>query len=194
MLDSTDEREAAHLDLVLDDVAQAAEHLLGVADLGEDDAELVAAQAGHGVLGPGVVGEALGQLGEELVAAVVAEGVVDLLEAVQVDDGDGGSRVAAHGVDHGLLGALVEQRPVGEVGERVVLGQELVLLHLLAQAAADRHRDDEEGDVQRTEADEEVAVRACGARRRRRRRWARRAGRPRGPPPRARATPAVSGR
>ncbi len=87
--------EAAHLDLVLDDVAQAPEHLLGVTDLGQDDAELVAAQAGHGVLGPGVVGEALGQLGQQLVAAVVAQRVVDLFEPVEVDDGDGGPRVAS---------------------------------------------------------------------------------------------------
>ena len=85
------QREPAHLDLVLDDVAQPAEHLLGVTDLGQDDAELVAAQAGHGVLGPDVIGEALGQLGEQLVAAVVAEGVVDLFEPVEVDDGDGGA-------------------------------------------------------------------------------------------------------
>ena len=54
---------------MLDDVAETAEDLLGVTDLGEDHAELVAAQTGHGVLGPGVIGEALGQLGEELVAA-----------------------------------------------------------------------------------------------------------------------------
>ena len=127
-------------------------------DVGEDDAELVPAQPGHGVLGPGVIGEALRQEREQLVAAVVAEGVVDLLEPVQVDDGDGGPGVAPHRLHDGFVGALVEQRPVGQLGERVVLGQELVLLDLLAQTAADRHRDDEEDHVQRPEPEEEVAV------------------------------------
>ncbi len=152
------QRETAHLDLVLDDVAQPAKHLFGVAYLGQDEPELVPAQACHGVLGPRVVGEALGQQGQELVAALVAQGVVDLLEPVQVDDGDGSTRVAPHGSQHRLLGALVEQRAVGQLGERVVLGQELVLLDLLAQAAADRDRDEEQHEVQGPQAQGEVAV------------------------------------
>ncbi len=129
--------------------AQAPEHLLGVGDVGEDEPELVAAQPGHGVLGPDVVGQALGQAGEELVAVVVPERVVDLLEAVEVDDGQRRPGVAADGAGHGLMGALVEQRPVGQVGEGVVLGQELVHANLLAQPAADRHGDHEERQVQR---------------------------------------------
>ena len=88
----------------------------------------------------------------------MTEGVVDLFETVQVDNGDRDAGVGADGVDHGLLGALVEERPVGEFGEGVVLGQELVLLHLVAQAAAHRDGDDEEGHVQRAQAEEEVAV------------------------------------
>jgi len=105
-----------------------------------------------------VVGEALGQQRQELVAAVVPEGVVDLLEPVQVHDGDGSTRVAPHGAHHGLLGALVEQRAVGQLRERVVLGQELVLLDLLAQAAAHRDRHEEQHDVQGPQAQGEVAV------------------------------------
>ena len=88
----------------------------------------------------------------------MAERVVDLLEPVEVDDGDRGRLSRCRTARHRLLGALVEQRPVGELGERVVLGQELVLLDLVAQAPADRHRDREQHAVQERKTDEEVAV------------------------------------
>jgi hypothetical protein len=50
---------------------------------------------------------------------VVAEGVVDLLEPVQVDQGQRGRDQLAVGLTHRLPGAVIEQGPVGEPGEGV---------------------------------------------------------------------------
>ena len=56
---------------------------------------------------------------EQEVAAAMAEGVVDLLEAVEVDDHHRGPlALASRAVDR-LLDAVVEQAPVGQAGERV---------------------------------------------------------------------------
>ena len=52
---------------------------------GQQDRELVAAEAGHGVRLAHDVAQPVGDLDEQLVAAGVAEGVVDLLEAVDVE-------------------------------------------------------------------------------------------------------------
>jgi hypothetical protein len=56
--------------------------MLGV---GHDDRELLAAVAARQVDGPDVGGQAHGELAQHLVADVVAEAVVDLLEVVDVD-------------------------------------------------------------------------------------------------------------
>jgi len=89
----------------------------GVADVDADDDELVAAEAGYEVVGPDGVRQPVGHGQEELVARLVAEGVVDELEVVEVDE--------QH--RHGRLGPgqlipqrLPEQAAVGKAGEAVV--------------------------------------------------------------------------
>jgi hypothetical protein len=64
----------------------------------------------------------------------VAERVVDLLEMVQVDHHHRDARVAALREELGLAQAVVEQAPVGQPGQRVVVGEEARLL-LLALAS-----------------------------------------------------------
>ena len=65
---------------------------LGLVESAEQDGELVAAEPGHGVLGPDHGGQGARDLDQQRVAGVVTEGVVDLLEVVQVDDRDGRRR------------------------------------------------------------------------------------------------------
>ena len=102
------------------------------ADALAQDRELVAAEARHGVLRPHHALEALGDLAQHLVAGAVAERVVDALEAVEVEEVDGGGRIAVAPGEH-VAQAVAEQRPVGQAGERVVQGQALELdLHALA--------------------------------------------------------------
>jgi hypothetical protein len=57
--------------------------------VGEDDGELVAAQPGQHVPRPERAGHPRAELREQQVADVVAELVVDLLEAIQVDEQQG---------------------------------------------------------------------------------------------------------
>ncbi len=94
--------------------------LAGVAE--DEGGELVAAEAGGGVPGADGLVEAAGGVDEEFVTGLVADGVVDRLEAVQVDEEDGGAAVAAAAAGQGLADAAGEQGAVGQVGERVVLG------------------------------------------------------------------------
>src|SRR5581483_10504680 len=110
------------LDLLVDDGPQPAEGAFGVGPVGQDHAELVTAEPGDRVGVAHVAGQPPGQLGEEAVAAVVAEGVVDLLEAVEVHDGEGDGTAAPPAQLEGGGGPVVEQRAVGQGGEAIVLG------------------------------------------------------------------------
>src|SRR5690606_13575894 len=85
------------------------------------------AESRRGVAGPDGVLEAAARLDEQLVARLVADGVVDLLEAVEVDEEDGGAGVARAAAAERLADPGGEQGPVGQVGERVVLGVVLQL-------------------------------------------------------------------
>ncbi len=93
----------------------------------DEGGELVAAEAGGGVPGPDGLLEAAGGLDEQLVTGLVADGVVDGLEAVEVDEEHGGAGVARAAAGEGLADPGGEQGPVGQVGERVVLGVVLQL-------------------------------------------------------------------
>ena len=64
--------------------------LVGVAVAGEDE-ELVAAEAADGVAGPHLLDQPARDLPQQRVAELVAEGVVDGLEAVEVEHQEGGA-------------------------------------------------------------------------------------------------------
>src|SRR6185503_1328242 len=86
--------------------------------------------------------DAMRRLAQHGVAGAVAERIVDLLEAVQVDHHYRDARIAALREKHRLAQAVVEQAAVGQAGQRVVIGEEARLL-LLALAFGDvlRHAD-----------------------------------------------------
>ena len=75
---------------------------------------------------------------QQLVAGLVAERVVDLLEAVEVDEERGGLGAAAPGAGEHLLDAVEDQRAVGQPGQRIV--QRLVADALEQPRVADRDR------------------------------------------------------
>src|SRR6185503_3072655 len=88
--------------------------------------ELVAAEArGHLVAADGAA-QALGDGEQEAVAGVVAETVVDDLEAVEVDEQDGDAAAAAVDAVERALEAAHEQQAARQPGERVT--QELLLV------------------------------------------------------------------
>src|SRR6266508_3653776 len=109
------------------------ERVGGAAGVLDQDDELVAAEPGDGVAGPYVGAQPLGDQGEQLVADLVSEGVVDGLERVQVQQQHGQQAAVAVQAGQGVLQPVVEQRPVGQVGEWVVQG---LVVQLLGQALA----------------------------------------------------------
>ena len=92
---------------------------VGAADVGDQHRELVAAEAGDGVAGA-QVSSAARRRAQQQVAVVVAERVVDLLEAVEVDHQHGELRGLARGELDRLVHAVVEEHAVGQFGDVVV--------------------------------------------------------------------------
>ena len=88
---------------------------LRVADSFEQDGELVAAEARHGVARSQMLENALADRNEEAIAYLMAEAVVDQLEAVEVDE--------QHGKAVRGRAARLEQRPVEQLGEQRAVGQ-----------------------------------------------------------------------
>ena len=127
-----------------DGIADAARQRRGVdrfPDAGLDDGELVAADARDQV----VLAEAGRQPGghrlQQLVADGMAERIVDALELVEVEVEHGDALVVRQGGD-GLVELLLQERPVGQVGKRVVprhVGDLLLGLALLGDVLMGDH-------------------------------------------------------
>ena len=96
--------------------------LLGVAQGVLQHHELVAAEAGDDVGAAHGRAQAVGGHAQQLVAAGMAQRVVDLLELVEVDEVDG-ERPAAAQADHGSVHLVAEQRAVRQAGEGIVAGE-----------------------------------------------------------------------
>ena len=116
-------RPGRQLDRQVELLADPREHLLdpGHVDRAvEEHRELVATQAGGGVGGADRLVQPLREHLEQQVAGLVAVGVVHRLEAVEVEVEHRRPLAVAAGQVEPVLGAVEEQRPVGQLGERVV--------------------------------------------------------------------------
>ncbi|MNC25568.1 hypothetical protein D3C75_736590 [compost metagenome] len=89
-------------------------------EVGQQQHELVAAEAGEGVARADLRAHALGDLHQHLVADRVAQGVVDRLEAIEVDQHDRQFPRIAPGDLAALQQAVFQQRTIGQAGEHVV--------------------------------------------------------------------------
>ena len=88
-----------------------------------DDGELVAAEAGDQLVAADHRAQPVGDLDQQLVAGRMAVNVVDRLEAVEVDAEDGERLAGVGGAGDGAGEMVVEHRPVGQAGQRVVIGE-----------------------------------------------------------------------
>ena len=130
-------------------LADRLEHALGDALRGvavgvaQQDGELVAAEAGDDVGLADAVMQRAADRADDLVAGLVAAGVVDVLEAVEVEQEDRALAAVAGGVGDELGELLVEAAAVEELGQRVVVGQvlQLVLEALALRDVADDRRE-----------------------------------------------------
>ena len=102
--------------------------------IGEQDDELVASHAGHGVGDAHTSTQAFGQIAQHRVAHVVAEGVVDLLESVQIhhEHTEAGSE-SLRAIERRPQ-PVIQPQAVGQSGERVVLREVAQTLFARAQS------------------------------------------------------------
>nr|WP_239002945.1 hypothetical protein [Rhodovastum atsumiense] len=104
----------------LDHPAGQAGSVLRLVHVGLDDGELVATEPRQRV---GLAQQLLqsgGNGAQQRVAHRMAERVVDFLEAVEVDQADGAAPATTR---QRLVQPLAEQHPVGQAGQRVVVGE-----------------------------------------------------------------------
>ena len=95
---------------------------------GEQEQKFFAAEAcGHVVFAAQSFGEQMTDALEHAVAVEVAEGVVDVLEAIDVDEDDADGGAVGAGAVPDLGHATLEGVAVGEAGKFVALGDELEL-------------------------------------------------------------------
>ncbi len=99
----------------------------GVVRFLEQHRELVAAPAADGVVGPHTETKSLGHLAEQLVPGGVAEGVVEMLEPVEVEVEEHHRDAAAGAAGPGqrVFAARSEEKPVGQAGKWIVVGEKL---------------------------------------------------------------------
>lgn len=107
------------------EVTDAGCGLVCAVDSPEHHSELVAPESADRVLGTEGLAESLRQLPQDVVAREVAQRVVDIAEAVEVEDGDGNDGVLVGAAADGLGQAVLKQGPVGQPGQRVVVDQEV---------------------------------------------------------------------
>ena len=106
-------------DDVADPLTQIAQLLLALDGLAEH-AELVATEPGDEIAGAYPDAKAATELNQHAVARVVPERVVDLLEAVEIEEQHPGDGAVTRRSPESLLAHLEEHRPVGQARERVV--------------------------------------------------------------------------
>ena len=115
-------------------------------EVGQQQQELVAALARDEVGLAGAVAQALGELGEQLVPGGVAQRVVHELEVVEVQEDHADAEVVPAGAGERVLEHLLEQRPVRQARELVVVGEERdLLLGRLALGDVEDHALDQPG-------------------------------------------------
>ncbi|EXI73206.1 MAG: hypothetical protein AW07_02820 [Candidatus Accumulibacter sp. SK-11] len=100
---------------------------------GNDDDELVAAEPRDGLALGEDAAEDLGDAAQQAVADIVAEGVVDQLETVEVEEEDRCPLLRAPRATDRVADAFVEQAAVRQAGQRIVVREEVdVVLRALA--------------------------------------------------------------
>ncbi|MDT4845737.1 hypothetical protein FQZ97_797330 [compost metagenome] len=106
-----------------------------------EQAELVAAEPGQGHAALQLLLQAQADQLQQLVALGVAEAFVDVLEVVEVQQQQGTVLLFAAGAFQHLGDALGEQQAIGQVGQRVMVGEEVQLvLGTLDRADVGEHR------------------------------------------------------
>ncbi len=131
----------------LGQAARQRDDVLGLLNFLGHDRELVAAETAHRVDVADGVAQAPRDLDQQEIAHGMTERVVDLLEPVEVDAQHRDAGPSALGAHERALQAIVEQEPVRQIGQRVVMRDVVHPLFrrraLLHAPPADEGRDEE---------------------------------------------------
>ena len=106
-----------------DDAAGDGLQRIGIRGAGGDDGELVAAEAGDQIVAAHDPAQTLRDVEDQLVADVVAERVVDVLEMIEIDVEHGRRGAAAAHLADRLFEPLAEIDAVGQAAHRIVQRQ-----------------------------------------------------------------------
>ena len=101
--------------------------ILRAGDVGQDDDELVTALAHHRIPAANALPEPPGYSLQQPVASMMAQRIVDCLEAVQVDEQEGDSVALAPGLGQRKGCKVHHQDAIGQSGERIMSGEMLEL-------------------------------------------------------------------
>ena len=96
--------------------------LRSLAQIGQHDDKLVAAETTHRVAGANARGEAVGRFDQKRVAGRMTEGIVDRLEIVEIDERQGHALFIPLGPGDRLVDAVQRQQSVGEARQVVETG------------------------------------------------------------------------
>ncbi|MNG93821.1 hypothetical protein D3C79_528030 [compost metagenome] len=121
--------------------------IAGFVQAGQENDEFVAAQPGHGVDVAHLFLQALGDAFEQQVADRMAEAVVDVLETVEVEEQHRTLAIGDLRTVECCLQAVLEQRAVGQAGERVMVGLVVELGLGVLEAGDVGEHGDEVGDL-----------------------------------------------
>ena len=99
-----------------------------VRQLGHDDGEFVAAEPGQKVIVLQLARDQMRDFPEQFIAGGVAERVVDLLEAVEIEQQQRRGRFRAAPAGQHIVDFAAEQGAVGEAGEGVIVSELFQLL------------------------------------------------------------------
>ena len=97
--------------------------LVAVCDVAQDDDELVAAQAAHGVVCPHRLRQPARHGAQQTVANVVTQRVIDQLEPVQIDEQHRHLLAIRAGLCQRVGQSLLAHGAIRQLGEHIVLGQ-----------------------------------------------------------------------
>ena len=129
-------------------------------DRRQQQAELVAAEAGHRVALAQRQTQAAADLLQQQVAVLVAERVVDLFEPVEIEQHESDAQIGALRRQDRPGRAFVEEAAIRKAGQHVVQREVLVLGGLAAQLGRGARDDPEEREVQQCQAADEQHVEA----------------------------------
>ena len=96
---------------------------VGIADARKQHHKFVTTEPRHRIFFPDTALQPLSHLAQQFVTGVMAQGVVDSLEPVQVQEHQGGRLTTAPATAHHMVQSIPEQLPVCQPGQRIVEGQ-----------------------------------------------------------------------